>query len=169
MSSIIESVKNNITEYFENAVNKYKNMGKQVIELFYDTNEKPKPTKDKLIELFYDESAPIPLSQIIHYIAIVIAVYLSFKCNEDNSLNFTGLVAALCCPECYIIYTYYSTDGEMCGIFDFYTGKKTEPPYTVAGKALYAAAHPEEALRKLIKANKKPRMKLKKLRIKKHR
>ena len=155
MSDKINNLKNNIIEYFENVIKKYKNKGRQIVELFHDTN---KNTKNKLIELFYNDDSSSFL-KIIRYVTWFIAIYLSFKCNEDNSLNFLGLIAALCCPECYIIYIYYITNGEMCGMFDFYTGKETKPPYTIAGKALYTLTHPEEAIKKITK--KKLRIKIK--------
>jgi hypothetical protein len=40
---------------------------------------------------------------IFHTIMALVAVYLSFRCN-DNNFNGASFIVALCCPYIYIIY-----------------------------------------------------------------
>ena len=39
---------------------------------------------------------------IIHIISVLLAIYLSFKCN--GGFSFGGFLAACCCPQIYILY-----------------------------------------------------------------
>lgn len=41
---------------------------------------------------------------IFHILMSFVAIYLSFRCN-DNHFNAASFVVALCCPYLYIIYT----------------------------------------------------------------
>lgn len=56
---------------------------------------------------------------IIHFIAFVFAIYLSFKCN--CGFSFWGFLVACCCPWCYILYALAVHGTGLCK--DFTKGK----------------------------------------------
>jgi len=51
---------------------------------------------------------------VFHLIMSLIAIYLSFKCNDG--FNFGSFLVAFCCPYIYIIYVL-ATKG-TCGLLD---------------------------------------------------
>jgi hypothetical protein len=42
---------------------------------------------------------------LVHIVIVIIAVYLSFKCNDGISIE---LLFAICCPACYLIYRLFA-------------------------------------------------------------
>ena len=100
--------------------------------------KKKKSLKDKIVENFYSDGGS-SLGNIINFLSIALAIYLSFKCN--NGFDFGGMLGALCCPQCYILYKYFTTIN-MCGAFDFITGKPTPPPSLFSALASASGACP---------------------------
>jgi len=46
---------------------------------------------------------------LVHFVAFLFALYLSFKCN--NGFHFLSFLAAFCCPWIYIIYILATRKG----------------------------------------------------------
>ena len=65
--------------------------------------ENKKKSKNSIIEKFYNTDSNQPtFFGIIHFICWLFAMYLSFKCN-NNQFDIMGFLGAFCCPEIYII------------------------------------------------------------------
>jgi hypothetical protein len=63
-----------------------------------DTDTVSKPTV-----VLKDNSQSTTIYSIFHTLMVFVAIYLSFRCN-DNKFNATSFVVALFCPYIYIIY-----------------------------------------------------------------
>jgi hypothetical protein len=72
-------------------------------------NIKKEEKKKKIIEGF---SIGGTIFSIVHCIAFIYAIFLSFRCNE--TFNLLHFLIACCCPYFYIIYYFVSLKNIYC-------------------------------------------------------
>ena len=76
-----------------------KNMSKA--SNFGEMSSSSSPIAAVLVEI----PEPCPMSEIIHYIVIAIALYLAMKCKSGSGgIDPLQLILAFCCAPCYIAY-----------------------------------------------------------------
>ncbi|XWV24528.1 hypothetical protein QJ856_gp1263 [Tupanvirus deep ocean] len=56
-----------------------------------------------------NNSAVWQVYSLVHFVAFLFALYLSFKCNKG--FHFLSFLAAFCCPWIYIIYILATRKG----------------------------------------------------------
>ena len=89
--------------------------------------ENKKKSKNSIIEKFYNTDSNQPtFFGIIHFICWLFAMYLSFKCN-NNQFDIMGFLGAFCCPEIYIIKKLFI---DKCNFQNpSYQQYQYQPPY----------------------------------------
>lgn len=69
--------------------------------------------ENKIIEHFSDDDAVIgTILASIHFIGVIIAIALSFRCNRG--FKILPFIIALCCPWLYIIYALVGMSKDFC-------------------------------------------------------